>query len=364
MAGEHEELRGFVGDAVSLLDARAAGVRPDVEAMLARARAIAAEEPLASVLLSERGSDGVVIPLGRAEGGSGAALGGDEDDAEAGLGAFTSALRAELDAKVHERSLTGIPPLVRRRRWGAVAGGILAMAAALVLIVAGAGIVGRAQREGAGLANAAGDVAAPAGEARGAVPGVVPAAREVRDGAGSAGAGGEDGEGAVGGEDRAVPGDRSVAVGGEDGAVPGDRVVAPAKVRGKRRGPVAEKEAGPSLEDEAQALWQRGELAAAEQKLREVLRVAGGSRRAELAYGDLFALVRQMHGADGQAALWREYLGKFPGGRFADDARAGLCQRTAAAERAACWREYLEEHPAGAHRGRAAAAIGGSEAGP
>jgi hypothetical protein len=188
------------------------------------------------------------------------------------------------------------------------------MAAALVLIVAGAGIVGRAQREGAGLANAAGDVAAPAGEARGAVPGVVPAAREDRDGAGSAGAGGEDGEGAVGGEDGAVPGDRSVAVGGEDGAVPGDRVVAPVKVRGKRRGPVAEKEAGPSLEDEAQALWQRGELAAAEQKLREVLRVAGGSRRAELAYGDLFALVRQMHGADGQAALWREYLGKFRAG--------------------------------------------------
>jgi len=330
MVGEHEDLRGFVRDAVGLLDARAARVQPDVAAMLARAREIAAEEQLASVIPSGRDED--------EEGG----------DEEVGLGAFTSALRGELDAKVHERSLAGIPPLVRRRRWGVVVGGALAVAAALVLMVVGAGLVGGARQDRAGLANAAGDVA-PAGEARGAVPGVVPAVREDREGAV---AGPEGGDGAV-------LGDRDEAAGSED-----RKVVAPAKARGRRRAPVVEAGSGPSLEDEAQALWQRGELAAAEQKLREVLRVAGVSRRAELAYGDLFALVRQMHGADGQAAVWREYLQRFPGGRFADDARAGLCQRTATAERAACWREYLEKHPAGAHRGRAEAAIGGEGEGP
>lgn len=105
-----------------------------------------------------------------------------------------------------------------------------------------------------------------------------------------------------------------------------------------------------SLEDEAQTLWQRGELAAAEQKLREVTRTAGKSPRAELAYGDLFALAGQIRGPAGQTALAREYLRAFPSGRFADDMRAGLCQRAPADERPACWRDYLTHHPNGAHR--------------
>jgi hypothetical protein len=112
-----------------------------------------------------------------------------------------------------------------------------------------------------------------------------------------------------------------------------------------------------SLEDEAQALWQRGELAAAEHKLREVVRVAGKSARAELAYGDLFALAGQLRGADGQVALAREYLAAFPRGRFAEDMRAGLCQRAALDVRPTCWRDYLENHPAGAHRRAAEAAL-------
>ena len=120
--------------------------------------------------------------------------------------------------------------------------------------------------------------------------------------------------------------------------------------------------AGPSLEDEAQALWERGELAAAEQKLRQVLAVAGRGARAELAYGDLFALVRQLRGADGQVEVWREYLRSFPAGRFADDVRAGLCLRAAAEQRGECWRDYLEHHPRGIHRAQAEAAL--AEAAP
>ena len=111
------------------------------------------------------------------------------------------------------------------------------------------------------------------------------------------------------------------------------------------------------LEDEAQTLWQRGELAAAEQKFREVVRRAGKSARAELAYGDLFALAGQLRGPAGQTALAREYLAAFPSGRFADDMRAGLCQRAAADDRPPCWRDYLTHHPGGAHRRSAETAL-------
>lgn len=321
MADEREELRPFAVDAAGVLDERAARVRPDFAAMMARVAEIAKEkDPLAPV----------------------AAL-ADEEDGEApgrGLGAFTGALKAELDAKVHERSLAGIPPLVVRRsgRRGVVLGVVVAMAAAVLLFVGLPRLVGQAERGRGDLANAAGNSAAP----------------------GEAGRGG-----------RAVPEDRHEKAVPEDRlepAVPEDRVEAPAPVveavakaprGGGRKRPVAVAGAELSLEDEAQVLWARGELAAAEQKFREVLRISGGTRRAELAYGDLFALARQMHGADGQAVVWREYLGKFPDGRFADDARAGLCQRTAESERAACWREYLVRHPDGAHRGPAEAAQAG-----
>lgn len=281
----------------------------------------------------------------------------EEEDRRGGLAAFTGALRAELDAKVHARSLAGIPPLAGRRRRGAVIGVVVALAAAVVLFVVGPGLIGQAERGRADMANAAGSSAAPGEAGRGvperAAPEAVPEAVPEDRGDEAVPEDREDGAVPEDREDGAVLGDR------EDGAVLEDRsetVVKAPRGGGRKRAAVVE---GASLEDEAQALWARGELAAAEQKLREVLRVAGGTRRAELAYGDLFALVRQMHGADGQAVVWREYLGKFPDGRFADDARAGLCQRTAADGRAACWRGYLVRHPDGAHRGAAEAALAG-----
>jgi hypothetical protein len=116
----------------------------------------------------------------------------------------------------------------------------------------------------------------------------------------------------------------------------------------------------PTLEEEAQRLWERGELAAAERKFRDVVRVAGDSQRAELAYGDLFVLARQLRGAGGPTSVWREYLERFPRGRFAEDARGGLCRRATGDERTACWRAYLSHHPDGTHRAQATAAVGGA----
>jgi hypothetical protein len=114
-----------------------------------------------------------------------------------------------------------------------------------------------------------------------------------------------------------------------------------------------------ALERAAEARWSAGDLDGAERHLREIIRRARSPRQRDLAYGDLFTITRQLHGRDAEAALWGEYLDRLPRGRYADDARAGLCRRDP--EPAACWRRYLLEHPRGAHRDeaeRAAAARG------
>jgi hypothetical protein len=115
------------------------------------------------------------------------------------------------------------------------------------------------------------------------------------------------------------------------------------------------------LDREAEAKWEAGDLAGAEALYREIVAGAPGARAADLAYGDLFSLARQRHGADHEVALWREYLQVFPRGRYADDARAGLCRRADDDARATCWRAYLADFPGGVHRHQAAGAL---EAGP
>lgn len=116
------------------------------------------------------------------------------------------------------------------------------------------------------------------------------------------------------------------------------------------------------LEAEAKALWASGDLAAAEAVLRKVIARAGRAERAELAYGDLFAIARQRGGGSAQAKVWREYLRRFPKGRYADDARGGLCRRASADDRGACWSDYLTEHPNGVHAAEARRATEAVEA--
>lgn len=111
------------------------------------------------------------------------------------------------------------------------------------------------------------------------------------------------------------------------------------------------------LDEEAEQAWQSGDYTGAERRYREILALAPGSRAADLSYGDLFALSRQRSGPDAEQALWREYLKVFPRGRYADDARAGLCRRASTDERRACWQQYLEDFPGGSHRSQAARAL-------
>ncbi len=117
------------------------------------------------------------------------------------------------------------------------------------------------------------------------------------------------------------------------------------------------------LGEEAESMWQAGDLAGAEARYRDIVRQAPGSRAADLAYGDLFSLARQRHGADAEATLWRAYLEAFPRGRYADDARAGLCRRAEGDARVTCWRAYLDEFPAGVHRHQAGRVLAEAETG-
>jgi hypothetical protein len=110
------------------------------------------------------------------------------------------------------------------------------------------------------------------------------------------------------------------------------------------------------LEARAREHWRQGNLLEAEKAFRVIISRADDAR-ADLAYGDLFSLERQRGGRAAQAKVWREYLRRFPRGRFAEDARAGLCGHAADDEQLDCWRGYLEIHPDGSHSSRARAAL-------
>lgn len=241
------------------------------------------------------------------------------------LGAFTTALRGRTEAAARDRRLVALPrtprPQGRTRGWP-----LLVAAAAAVVLVAGLSSlrgtsVMRAESEPSGSAServAPGERAGHQAQRRDPPPTRPPSRRVVP-------------------EAEPVPVEAVV----ED-EVPDEPSEPDERVR-KPRASLDE------LEAQAQAQWSSGDLAGAEKALRAVARRAGRARRAELAYADLFALSSQRGGPDARAKVWKEYLRKFPRGRFADDVRAGLCRREAAAGRAACWQRYLAAHPSGAH---------------
>lgn len=113
------------------------------------------------------------------------------------------------------------------------------------------------------------------------------------------------------------------------------------------------------LEKDAARLWKAGDLRGAARKLEQVIARTGKTRRAELAFGDLFTISYQLDGPKRRNALFKRYLQRFPGGRYADDARAGLCRAAKRSSATKCWSGYLEDFGSGAHRLEAQRAIDG-----
>lgn len=111
------------------------------------------------------------------------------------------------------------------------------------------------------------------------------------------------------------------------------------------------------LDERAQQRLSAGDSAGAERAYRALVRTGGRTGLAELAYGDLFTLAHGRGDTRAQRDLWREYLRKFPRGRFADDARAGLCRSAVTGERTRCWEQYLDDFPTGAYHRQAARAL-------
>lgn len=137
----------------------------------------------------------------------------------------------------------------------------------------------------------------------------------------------------------------------EDEAAP---IVEPATPESSRPAPRA-----PSLQalaDEAQRLWRAGDRSGAQSALMEIVRRGGRTPRVELAYADLFTLARQRGETRKRKRLYQGYLRRFPKGRLAEDARAGLCRTSGAGAQVACWQGYLDRYSSGDYRAEAKAA--------
>lgn len=147
-------------------------------------------------------------------------------------------------------------------------------------------------------------------------------------------------------------------------AEPAVAIATPRRGKSKKSGnPVAP---APSLSERLAALdaaaavaLRAKDLETAAAKYEQIVAQGGGSSLADLAFGELFLIADRRKDAAAQLALWRRYLGRFPEGRFADDARAGVCRRAASTAKDACWRDYLDDFPKGSYVRQAEQHLGG-----
>ncbi|MFO0633128.1 MAG: hypothetical protein U0168_09785 [Nannocystaceae bacterium] len=108
-----------------------------------------------------------------------------------------------------------------------------------------------------------------------------------------------------------------------------------------------------TLEREAQQRWAAGDLEGARDRFEQIVSRGGKTKIAELALGDLITIAMRSRDTSRLRGAWSRYVDRFPRGRYADDASAGLCRTDRAADRPACWQAYLAAFPAGAHRSEA-----------
>lgn len=128
-------------------------------------------------------------------------------------------------------------------------------------------------------------------------------------------------------------------------AAPPTRVAPPAKPPKKTPKSIDERLA--TLDAAAQAAWRKGDKRGAVRKFQAIVDIGGRRPAVELAFGELFSLNRQL--GESPTKLWRAYLTRFPRGRYAEDAKAGLCRRASGLAGERCWSQYAEAFPGGAH---------------
>ena len=347
---------------------REAGVRPDFAEVLARARAMDTTAVTGGEGHDTNGDDETPPVVDSRE----------RDEDWLFVLPFVQAYKGRLDAALSARSLRPVdvpppvrraPPLQRFMTWGFAVAAVLAM-------VFGLGALLRARlghQRGLGqdtTAMQAGDVAETRGEAGIATSEqrAVPVKR--RRGAGSrhrgTGATLDDAADRVFDqldlEQTPSPGTIDPEGADPEGAdpdvtpAPDTAPADPAPTRRRKRtrkpkaaSPVAAtaEERIAALDAEAQAAWRAGDRKRAEAAFREIVKIGGRRREAQLAYGEIFALVRQRGGEP--VKEWRAYLAKFPRGRYAEDARAGLCRRATGDARDQCWETYRRDFPKGSH---------------
>lgn len=339
-----------MSDREDLFEAMLAEVRGETERAIASERRLIAPD-FAAVVVAARARDPELVPEAAVDEANGYApiieLGArvelDGEDLE--LGAWISAARELAEADVGARRLAGVPPLPEApaaaqeagRPWWATGVAVAAVLVGLAVAVPAllSAFVDGNYREAANpnQAEYVGPERAPEGGVR-LEPGSGVVEQTTQE---------------------AIQHDAP-----EPSEGPSPVVERDPEPRARERGPSArarQRDRVAELDAEAQARWQRGDLAGAEQQFREIIDLAGRSRYADLAYGDLFTLARQRKAVDQERALWAEYLQKFPHGRFADDARAGLC-RHASADQVGCWEDYLDDFPEGVHTRAARKALG------
>jgi len=321
----HDPIDALVGDARASLSRARAAVPPDFAAVLARAEALSGREsgPIAVAPVDDGADDDVVVDI-RTRPRSGTTD---------GLDGLVADARAAVERMAEGARMRAIPPMPRvrpRRTVRVVAAGVFGlMAAAAAVTFTIVQVSSPARVEATTPLDQAFRTAADAvteGEFEAATPEPAtprPVARAavvpVPD---------------VPVVELAPP---TIATPGPAAERPAVRPVDPDRLR--------------TLSDEARRLWRAGDRTGAEAKFLEVTRAGGRTPLAELAWGDLFALARQM-GDDGRLAKrWRGYVAKFPRGRYADDARAGLCRSSKTP--GACWAAYLRDFPQGSYRAEA-----------